>query len=59
MEMNREIETLLMIHEKKSGPGLTASIPGIGDANESDSSDSDVEPIKTFQQSEGQEGLML
>lgn len=53
LEMNREIETLLMIHEKKSGSGLTAAIPGMGDANESDSSDSEAEMQKPSANSEG------
>ncbi|XP_053397649.1 general transcription factor IIE subunit 1-like [Mercenaria mercenaria] len=42
-DVNREIENLLMIHEKKTNMSVPAMIPGVGNAEESDSSDSDAE----------------
>lgn len=50
MEVNREIETLLMIHEKKSS---MPAIPGAPDADASDSSDSEAEVVKPAATSEG------
>lgn len=51
--MNREIETLLMIHEKKSSATIPA-IPGAVDAEGSDSSDSEAETSKPATQSDGE-----
>ncbi|XP_052810686.1 general transcription factor IIE subunit 1-like isoform X2 [Mya arenaria] len=46
-EVNREIENLLMIHEKKSGGVNLPAIPLAGDtAEDSNSSDSDAEPSR-------------
>ena len=42
-DVSREIENLLMIHEKKINMSVPAVIPGTGNAEESDSSDSDAE----------------
>lgn len=53
LEVNREIETLLMIHEKKSSATIPA-IPGAVDAEGSDSSDSEAETSKPAMQSDGE-----
>jgi hypothetical protein len=42
-DVNREIENLLMIHEKKINMSVPAMIPGTGNTEESDSSDSEAE----------------
>lgn len=50
-EVNREIENLLMIHEKKTNISVPAMIPGVTNAEESDSSDSDLETSQPSAQS--------
>lgn len=50
-EVNREIENLLMIHEKKTNISVPAMIPGVTNTEESDSSDSDLETSQPSAQS--------
>lgn len=50
-EVNREIENLLMIHEKKTNISVPAMIPGVTNTEESDSSDSDMETSQPSAQS--------